>query len=464
MDEAQHHGADEHHHAVGHGIEQGRQYAPAFAQIQDYAYLLQSVSEEAAGKGAHDKGGNTAVEQQLAEGQSASSGLYLLHCHQRCDYHDEAVAHVRHHQPVEQDEEGGHKGVGVQTAVGRQTVHVGDHVQCVGNFIVFELYRDLRVFALLRHQGLPGAAEVLEYLYQLRFSLLRDPAFHHHGGLGAVELLVCLGQSYLGADTVGGQLQLVPAHRLGPDVLHAAGLLLGQLRELLLGLEYALLCGAVHAAQIAGAEGKASQAVLHGGYLFLHCHKEDISVPLVLIDLEKLALLVNGLYGRLDLAQVRLGGYGAHEHSAALRPLSVQGKVKPLPGLEALYNAALTALLGADALDAGVVALDGLSDAQGSGEPGVVQEDQVFQFRLCRQQLLLFGSICIQQDDGVVETCILGFESCHITALPTDEVFQLGTLDLSFQLRKLNTAVANQLSQQLVLFGSDSHEPELFHF
>ena len=64
----------------------------------------------------------------------------------------------------------------------------------------------------------------------------------------------------------------------------------------------------------------------------------------------------------------------------------------------------------------------------------------------------------------MVETGELRLERCHIAALPAEDAFHVGALDLVLQLGKLHTAVADQFTQQLVLPGTDSHEPELFHF
>ena len=252
--------------------------------------------------------------------------------------------------------------------------------------------------------------------------------------------------------------------RLGHDALGAGFLLGGQLLQRFPGGTEAFPCRSLHAAQGRGGKAKASEALLHGGDCFFHCNKQHITVPLVLVDLKKLALLVDLAQGSLHIGKLHLHRDGAHEHTAALRPLGIQGQVQPQPGLETFHNAALAALLGADALDACVIALDGPGKLQGAAEAGIVKECQILQLRLCGKQLALFGGICIQQSDGVVETGELRLERCYIAALPAEDAFHVGALDLVLQLRKLHTAVADQFTQQLVLPGTDSHEPELFHF
>ena len=158
MDHTENHRADQNQHTVGHGVKEARQHAPAFRLPEDLSDLLGGVAEEAARQRAHDEGRDAAVEQQPAEGQRPFSGLDLRHGHQGRDHHDQAVAHIRHHQAVEQDEEGRHQRVRIHAVIGRERIHVRDHVQRVGDPVVLQLNRDVGILRRVRFFGLPGTA------------------------------------------------------------------------------------------------------------------------------------------------------------------------------------------------------------------------------------------------------------------------------------------------------------------
>ena len=66
-----------------------------------------------------------------------------------------------------------------------------------------------------------------------------------------------------------------------------------------------------------------------------------------------------------------------------------------------LDDAALAAFLGADALDARVVALDAFGDLERTGKAGIVQQDAVVKLRLCGEKLALLRGIMIQQVNGM---------------------------------------------------------------
>ena len=82
-------------------------------------------------------------------------GFFQNDC--RSNHHQQTVTHVSHHKAVEKDEEGGHQRVGVQRAVSRQRVHIGDHVQRAGEAVVLQRYRNVGILLLLRLPQGPGA-------------------------------------------------------------------------------------------------------------------------------------------------------------------------------------------------------------------------------------------------------------------------------------------------------------------
>ena len=94
------------------------------------------VAEEAACHDAEQERRHAAGEQQLAEILAAAFRLHLAERNERRDHHHKAVAHVRHHDAVEQNEKRRHERVRIDRAVGRQAVHVRDHVQRFGKFVV----------------------------------------------------------------------------------------------------------------------------------------------------------------------------------------------------------------------------------------------------------------------------------------------------------------------------------------
>ena len=120
MDDAQGHRADQNHGGITHRRKDAGQDAPALGLAENFADLLKRIPEEAACEGANDKGRDAAVEQQPAEGQRPFARFDLRHGDDRRDHHHQAVSHVRHHQPVEQDEEGRHQRVRVNPVIGRE--------------------------------------------------------------------------------------------------------------------------------------------------------------------------------------------------------------------------------------------------------------------------------------------------------------------------------------------------------
>ena len=464
MDKAERHRADKDIDGIVERGEETRKLAPALGLAEDAADLHERITEEAAGYRAHYKGRDAAVEQQLAERQRARPRLHLLHCYHRREDHYDAVAHIRHHEPVEQDEKRSHERVRVQTAVGRQAVHVRHHIERVGDFVILELYGDVGVFVLLGDERFPSAAEAFEHFIELRFALLGVPALHDNGAVRAVELVPGLGQRYLHAHAVCRKLQLVAPDGFADDVLHTVFLFGCERLKLGVRLGAAFLCRGADAREGRRAEAEAAQAFLHFGKLFAHAHEYDVVLLLLLMHTEELALGVYLLECRLYLTQLRAGGYGAEQHRAAFCALGTERQVEIEPRLERLDDAALAALLGADALDARVVALDAFGDLERTGKAGIVQQDAVVKLRLCGEKLALLRGIMIQQVNGMRQRCVPALERCDIAALPMYQRFDIRAVKLALKLGNFHAAMPDKLSQEFFLIGTDSNKAELFHF
>ena len=376
----------------------------------------------------------------------------------------DAVAHVRHHQPVKQDEEGGHQGVRVHAPVGRERVHIGHHVEGVAEFVVLEADRDLGVFVLSRVLGLPGAAEALKERGELRLPFGGEPALQDHDTLRAAHAFLRLGQGNFYVHAVGGELELVPMYRVVHNVAHAVFLLRRELLEALLGVELAFARGARHTAEGAGREAEGPQRVLEGVELPLHADQQHIVRLLLLVDGEELGLLIHSLERLAHGLQREAGGDGAHQHAGALGALKVQGQVQREPGLQRLDHRALAALLRADAPDARLIALQGLRNAQRARKTRIVQQDAALQLGLGRKQLRLFRRVAVQELHRVDEGAVLALELTELAALGADKALGLGPGELRLQLRDLHAAAAHQLLEQLLLPVADSQQPELFHF
>ena len=84
------------------------------------------VTEKASRDCSHQKGTDAAQSQQTEEVAHGALGSHPAQDHHRGQHHQQAIAHVRHHDAVKQDKEGGHQGVWVHASVGRQGVHLRD--------------------------------------------------------------------------------------------------------------------------------------------------------------------------------------------------------------------------------------------------------------------------------------------------------------------------------------------------
>lgn len=175
LDHAQHQRADEYGQRI---IQRGEQAGQSHGGAGDhFGELGDQISKEAAGDGAEEEGGHTAVFEEVEELGVFAPQVFLFHHKPAAQHHQKPVAHVRHHHAVEEDEEGGHQGVGVHAAVGRQGIHVGYGVQGADHGAALELDRNLGIFLRGGIRQLIGAAEAVQQLRQGLFLLGRGPAF-----------------------------------------------------------------------------------------------------------------------------------------------------------------------------------------------------------------------------------------------------------------------------------------------
>ena len=179
---------------------------------------------------------------------------------------------------------------------------------------------------------------------------------------------------------------------------------------------------------------------------------------------EELRLLAHFSDGGAHLTELDAGRDRAQQYAAALRPLRVERHVQIQPGLERLDHGALAALLGGDALDARVVALNGLGGLERAGQPRIVQQDTILQLGLGREQLALFRRIAVEQFDRVDKGRVLAPERGNVGVLTAEQPLDLTALELAVHFGELHTAVADQLLEQLLLAVADSEQPEFFHF
>ena len=363
--------------------------------------LIRRVSEEAAGQRAHRQGRYAAVKQELAEAQAALAGPYLRHRDQRGGDHDEAVAYIRHHQSIEQDEERRHKGVCVNGSVSREAVHVRDHVERICEFVVLELHRDCGVLVLGRILGLPCAVVLFEYFGKLGLALRGHPALHYQNVCQAVELILGFGAGDLRAEHVSCELELVAVLRKLNDVLRAACLLVGKLMQFLLGGCDTFARGAVHTGDGCRGKAEAAHAVHNGGVLLLHADQNQILLHLVRIDQKQLCFLRDRCERALHRGEVRAAGDRSQHYRAALSFGCSEGHVKRRPRLQRVNGVFQTADLRADAFYAILVCGYLIRCCQCRADAAVIQQNVLADLRQCTEQGFLCGGIPVENTHGV---------------------------------------------------------------
>ena len=464
VDDAEHHRAVEHERAVVHGIEEIRQTLPRACGIKHMYKLIRRVAEETARQRAHDERGYAAVQKQLAEAETALAGLYLRQRDHRRDDHQQPVAHVRHHQPVEDDEERRHERVGIDRTVGGQRIHIRDHVQSVGELIVFQRHGDAWVFVLLRGAALPRAVVFIEHARKLALALRRHPALHEHNAVRAVEPAFRLRHGDLRAHAVARELQLVPAHALADNGALARGFLRRKILQRARRLGESLARGALHAGERRLRKAEGAQHLLHAAQPLAYAHYGDIPAGLVLVHAEKLRLLTGVRQRRAHRVKIGLEREAAEKDVGVLCPLHAERDVQIQPRLKRLCQHALAALLRGDALYAVIRVLYRPGELQCRVQPRIVQQDGGRDLRRGREKLRLCGGVFVQQRYRVGERGLLGLERHELCVLTAENISKLTCRDLVLDLRKLHAAALHELPQESVLLRADSHKIELFHF
>ena len=358
LDKAQAHSAHQDHKRVVQRSEQRRQgEVRAGGQLD---HLGQKVAEEAAGNGAHDEGAHAAQRHQAEHMAHGALGTVLFRDEQSCQDHQNAVAHIRHHDAVKQNEKRRHQRVGVHIVIGRQRIHLRHHIQRTGQPIVFQLYGDGRVLLLRGVPGLPGAAQPLQKITDLAHALSGGPALEKEdGAVGQKPFRVAL-LGRLGAQPVGVQTERVPLRAVFHD-LRFRGLpgsfVFGQER---IQCTQVLFCGARHILERHSAEIERAQTVHNGLLLCAQADQEVIGLLLVCAYFKDLCrVLAQGLPDRACICAA-----GAHPHAEEhmRRSLIFQGHIQPLPGLQRCPlcpQAALLALQTGNGLQEGVNPLTG---------------------------------------------------------------------------------------------------------
>ena len=375
MQQSQHHGPVKDHLAVMHRGEEVRKPFPGAVRMEDMLDLIGYVAEEGACKCPHHKGGDTAPQKQLYKRQRVLAGFQFRHSHNRCSDHDEAVTHVRHHQPEEQDEEGGHQRVRIHRAVLRKAVHVGDHIQAVGKEIVFEFDRNFRILRLDGLFRLPGAVERGKDCFQFRLALRGDPSFHQEDVLRSDLCLFRLRHRNAGVQLVCCQLQFLPVLRSGCDHIETLRLAGPERIELGFGQIDAVFRRSLQFAEVHGIEREGPERFLRGAGLFFQADHRKIPPGTVAADLESLAFIRFPGQPFVDRFHGNLQRDRSKQDLCALGERLFQTQIHRRPRLERLDQAALPALLRTDPFCL-VIRGDHLFCAsQCCLDTGIIQED-----------------------------------------------------------------------------------------
>lgn len=177
LDQAQGQRAHQNGQCVVEGGEQGWKLGECGVGVDDLGQLGNKVAQEAAGQRAHDKGADAAQQQQTGKVPHTALGPHDAEHKDGAQDHQNAVCHIRHHQPKEENEEGGHQRIGVHAVIGGENIHIGDHVERPGQRIVLELDRHGGVFLWLGIRGFPrGGVPAQERLQTGRLSAGTQPS------------------------------------------------------------------------------------------------------------------------------------------------------------------------------------------------------------------------------------------------------------------------------------------------
>ena len=181
LDKAERHGADEDRDRVVKRSEERGERLERRIGVDDPRQLRQEIAEEAARQRAHDKCADAAGEHEAEHLSARALGPGLFCDDDGSQDHQQSIAHVRHHDAVEQNEKRRHERVRVHAVIGGEGIHLRDHVEWPCQPVVLELDRHVRIFLRRRVLQLPCAAEFLQQRLELRHVLTRHPAVQTEG-------------------------------------------------------------------------------------------------------------------------------------------------------------------------------------------------------------------------------------------------------------------------------------------
>ena len=357
-DEADGHASDNLHQTQGHGAHQNHQRIVQRREQRrqgkipagsDLHHLRQEVPEKAAGDGPHNKGGDAAQLHQAHHVAHGALGTVFPGDNGARQEHQKPVAHVRHHDTIEQNEKRCHQRIGVHVVVGGEGVHLRHHVQRLGEPVVLQLHRHLRNLLLRGVGGLPGAAQLLQQGLYAVHSLRRGPALEkENGAVGQQPLRVDL-PGLLGPQAFRVELEqlLLAALRgdgrrrpfLGPPVLLQLPL---QVLEVLRRRAGQPLEG--HHAERVG-----TQDLHHRRLVRPAAHQQAVILLLVRADLIELSRRVCRRQLGLDRAGIRSAGTHAHPEQHVLRALQLHRHIQGSPGQQGRLPRQQAALLALEA-------------------------------------------------------------------------------------------------------------------
>ena len=150
------------------------------------------IAEEAVDQEAHDKGRDTAFDQEsghVAHGPLRSRLFAPDHAR---DEHQQAVCHIREHDSEEQCEERHDERIRIQSVVSGERIHLGHDVVRSGQPVVPKLDRNLFRLLRIRILCLPCAGVFPEHFGELFFFRCGDPPLHPEGALRFKRLLLRL--------------------------------------------------------------------------------------------------------------------------------------------------------------------------------------------------------------------------------------------------------------------------------
>ena len=259
-------------------------------------------------------------------------GLILPRHQHRGQDHQKSVAHIRHHDTVEQNEERRHQRVGVHIVVGGQRVHLRHHIQRLGEPVVLQLHRNLGDLILRGIRRLPGTPQLVQQSANSGELFRRRPALEKEDSSVGQQPLGVLVLGGLGRQPVCVDPQGVPGAGLGHNGGGGGLLLLAVLRDLAGQSVQILRRRTGEALEGRGAETEGTKT-LQCLFLFRPmADQQTVALLLVGTDLQHLGggVRQGRLYGG------HIGGTGTHhqpEHRV-LGPLDFQGHVQPTPRLQ----------------------------------------------------------------------------------------------------------------------------------